>query len=214
MIKNSVLCSFFALMPVMANAAIPYRTQQVIEPIGEYEYTSNPFAQEHRFYIGGSYNFSMWGNDNDGTLAISGKNTSGFDGVVGVRVADIFRVEANYAHIDAKWNMLEFSSNQLFINAIFDARIDSIYRMFNTQTLVPYVGFGAGLSWNDADAEILSRKTSPVAAALAGVSVELGEYFALDFGYKYVYMFNPHVQPIADFNPVAHQFRAGARINF
>ena len=212
--KNKILFLLLVLVPGLANAEMPYRTQQVIEPIGEYKYTSNPFAQEHRFYVGASYNLSMWSDYNDGNLVINGKNTSGIDASVGVRVSDIFRVEANYAHIDAKWNMLEFSSNQLFVNAIFDARIDSMYRMFNTQTLVPYVGFGAGLSWNDADGDILGRESSPLVAALAGVSVELGEYFALDFGYKYVYMFDPKIQTVSDFNPVAHQFRAGARINF
>lgn len=212
--KNKILFLLLALVPGLANAEMPYRTQQVLYPESEYGDSSNPFAQEHRFYIGASYNLSMWSDYNDGNLVIVGKNTSGIDAVAGVRVSDIFRVEANYAHLNANWTGLDFSSNQLFINAIIDARIDSIYRMFNTQMLVPYVGFGAGLSWNSTDGDVLGRESSPVAAALAGISVELGEYFALDFGYKYLYMFDPKIQTISDFNPSAHQFRAGARINF
>lgn len=212
--KNKILFLLLALVPGLANAEMPYRTQQVLYPDGEYEYSLNPFSQDHPFYIGASYDFSMWSDYNDGELALTGRNSSGVDAVVGFRASDTFRIEANYAHLKANWDNLEFSSEQLFINAIIDARIDSIYRIFNTQILVPYVGFGAGLSWNSADEDILERKISPVVAALAGISVELGEYFALDFGYKYMYMFDPHVQTISDFNPTAHQFRAGARINF
>lgn len=199
-----------------ANAAIPYRVEQVKAPTPEVPTGHDPesFAREHRFYLGGSYNFSMWSNDNDGTISINGKNTSSFEGIVGLRIYDTFRIEANYVRTQAEWDTFSITGDTVFVNAIFDARIDNMYRLFRSQMIVPYVGFGAGLSWNSADNATLDRKISPVAAALAGISFEMGEHFAIDFGYRYMYMFGPKLDMISDFNPIAHQFRAGVRINF
>ena len=39
---------------------------------------------------------------------------------------------------------------------------------------------------------------------MAGLGVELGEHFALDLGYRYMYMFSPEFDVISDFAPVAH----------
>lgn len=206
------------IIPTMASAAIPYRVEQTRMPTPETPtgLDNEAYARDRRFYIGGAYNFSMWQNfTDDKDISISGKNTSGFEAVAGIRIFDTFRMEANYQHIDAKWNQLSFSGDTVFMNAIFDARIDNIYRLFRTQMLVPYVGMGAGLSWNSAkDSVHLDKKISPALAALAGISIEFNTIFALDFGYKYFYMFNPGTDTISDLNPTAHQFRAGARISF
>lgn len=51
-------------------------------------------------------------------------------------------------------------------------------------------------------------------SAMAGISIEFNDIFALDFGYKYLYMFDGDTNIVADFAPTAHQFRAGARIHF
>lgn len=214
--NKKILFFVFALMPMMASAAIPYRVEMLEAPsvVSESGNDSESFAREHRFYIGGMYNFSMWSGDNDGTVAINGKNTSSFEVVAGVRVYDTFRVEANYIRNDAEWDAFKLTGNTAFINALIDARIDSMYRLFRPQMIVPYVGFGAGLSWNNATDTQIDKKISPVAAALAGIAFEMGEHFALDFGYRYMYMFNPGVAAISDFNPIAHQFRAGVRVNF
>lgn len=214
--NKKILFSFFALMPMVANAAIPYRVEQVQMPTIIPESGNDPesFAREHRFYIGGMYNFSMWSDDNDGTVAINGKNTSSFEAVAGIRIYDSFRLEANYIRTDAEWDAFKLTGDTVFVNALFDARIDSMYRPFRPQMIVPYVGFGAGLSWNSADGATLDRKISPAAAALAGVAVEFGEHFTLDFGYRYMYMFKPGIETITEFNPIAHQFRAGVRVNF
>ena len=214
--NKKVLFSVFALMPMVANAAIPYRVEMVEMPVIIPESGNDPesFAREHRFYIGGAYNFSMWSDDNDGQIAINGKNTSSFDVSAGIRIYDTFRLEANYIRNNAEWDSFKITGDMAFINAIFDARIDSMYRLFRSQMIVPYVGFGAGVSWNSADGAHLDKKISPAAAALAGIAVEFGEHFTLDFGYRYMYMFEPGLDAIADFSPIAHQFRAGARINF
>lgn len=214
--NNKILFSLFALTPMVANAAIPYRVEMVEMPVIIPESGNDPesFAREHRFYVGGAYNFSMWADENDGNIAINGKNTSSFEVVAGVRIYDTFRLEANYVRNNAEWDAFKITSDIAFVNAVFDARIDSMYRLFRSQIIVPYVGFGAGLSWNSTDDVTLDKKISPVAAALAGIAFELGEHFALDFGYRYMYMFEPGIDVISGFSPIAHQFRAGARINF
>ena len=208
--NKKVLFSVFALMPMVANAAIPYRVEMVEMPVIIPESGNDPesFAREHRFYIGGAYNFSMWSDDNDGQIAING-----FLVTVSLHGRN-FRLEANYIRNNAEWDAFKITGDMAFINAIFDARIDSMYRLFRSQMIVPYVGFGAGLSWNSADGAHLDKKISPAAAALAGIAVEFGEHFTLDFGYRYMYMFEPGLDAIADFSPIAHQFRAGVRINF
>ncbi len=209
-----VLC----MLPIVANAAIPYRTEQVKMPLPDTPngIDNEAYARMRRFYVGGMYNFSMWQNFTDDVdVSINGKNTSGFEAFAGLRIYDTFRTELNYIRTNAEWNALSFTGDTFFINAIFDARIDNIYRIFRTQMIVPYVGVGAGLSWNSADDGVhLDKKIAPVAAALAGISVEFNTIFALDFGYRYFYMFNPGTDTVADLNPSAHQFRVGARISF
>lgn len=214
--KSKILFSLLTMLPFAANAAIPYRVEQIDMPVqpsvsGE---DSQALARLRRFYVGAAYDFSIWNNGADGTVSITGKNTSSFEVMAGVRAFDIFRVEANYMRASAKWDAFSLTGDTAMINAIFDARINNIYRLFYKQRLVPYVGVGAGVSWNSADGATIEHKISPVAAAMAGLSVEMGEHFALDFGYKYFYMFSPKFNVIEDFAPTAHQFRVGARVHF
>lgn len=206
------------LMPVMANAEIIYHVEQVEMP----RIKSNTGIDNHalsdmrHYYVGASYNYTMWQDyTNDINISLNGKNTSSFDIVAGLRLYDTFRLEANYINTTAKWNTFSFDSNMAMLNMIWDARIDSIYRIFNTQMLVPYVGFGAGAAWNNANNNNeMEHKISPVVSVMAGIGVEFNDIFALDFGYKYVYMFDGDNNIVSDFTPTAHQFRAGARIHF
>lgn len=213
--KSKILFSIMCMMPMMANAAIPYRTEQVNMPVDTTPVNDDQaLARLRRFYVGGAYDFSMWNNGADDTVGISGKNTSSFEAVVGMRVTDIFRLDANYIRTSAKWDAFDMTGDTAMINAYFDARIDSMYRLFYRQRMVPYVGVGAGVSWNSADGAKIENKISPVVSAMAGLGVELGEHFALDLGYRYMYMFSPEFDVISDFAPVAHQFRLGARVHF
>lgn len=216
--KAQFILPVLLTLPMVANAAIPYRAEQIKMPAPETPsgIDNEAFARMRRFYIGGMYNFSMWQNyTDDNNLSISGKNTSSFEGFAGVRIYDTFRMELNYLRTDVKYNDLSLSGDTFFVNAIFDARIDNIYRIFRSQMIVPYVGVGAGLSWNSGnDGLSLQDKISPVAAALAGISVEFSSIFALDFGYRYFYMFEPGTDIIEKLNPSSHQFRVGARISF
>ncbi len=211
-----LLASVICLAPGLATAAIPYRAQQAKMPAIQTPdgHDSEALARNRRFYVGGMYNFSIWQNGSDSDIHLEGKNTSSFEGVVGVRVFDTFRIEANYIRTRAKWDAFTLDGNTGFINAIMDARIDNLYRLFYRQRLVPYVGIGAGLSWNSVDDAHIDNKITPAAAAMAGLGIELGDRFTIDLGYRYMYMFSPKFDVISDFAPTAHQFRAGARINF
>ncbi|MFQ6739056.1 MAG: outer membrane protein [Alphaproteobacteria bacterium] len=193
-----------------AYASIPYRV------LDNTSHSSNEvFAWKHPVYIAGAYNYSMWQSYTDSKdVKVNGKNTSSFDVSLGLRIVDTFRVEANYIRTDADWRDFSMTGNTMMLNAIFDARIDSPYRLFHKQYLVPYIGLGAGASWNKATDIDIVQKMSPVVAGLAGLSIEFGEHFAFDFGYRYMYMFSPKFAGIDNLRPVAHQFRGGVRLNF
>ena len=214
--NSKILPVLLMLLPITANAAIPYRAEQItMTEVGDVNgEDSQALARLQRFYIGGAYNFSLWNDGNDGNFSITGKDTSSFEAMIGVRAFYIFRVEANYIRTYAKWNAFDLTGNTAMVNAIFDARIDNLYRLFYKQRLVPYVGIGAGVSWNSVSDVSIEDKISPVLSAMAGLSVEMGEHFALDFGYRYMYMFSPKFNVIDDFSPIAHQFRVGARVHF
>lgn len=201
------------MAPMCANAAIPYRVEQVKMPTPEENET---FASEYRFYVGGMYNVSLWQNyTDDSNIAITGKSAQSYEGFVGLRVSDTFRLELNYTHTKANWNEMSFDGETFLLNALIDARIDSMYRLFRQQMILPYVGIGVGASWNSGtDSTILENKVLPAVAAMAGISVEFNPHFALDFGYRYLYMFNQENNVISDLNPAAHQFRVGARVSF
>lgn len=215
---KKILVSLLCLAPMVAHAAIPYRVEQTRTPDSKLAAgTTNDdeaFARVRRFYVGGAYNFSMWNDGADDFVSVSGKNTSGFEAMVGVRIYDTFRVEANYVRLDAEWDAFSLESNTILVNAIWDARIDSLYRVFRKQMIVPYVGIGAGISMNSSDDAKMDNKNTPVAAAMAGLGIELGDRFTIDVGYRYMYMFTPKFDVIEDFAPTAHQFRAGVRVNF
>lgn len=206
------------LMPAMANAEIIYHVEHIDIPriLPESGINRHALSDISPYYIGASYNYTMWQDyTTDKDISLDGTNTSSFDIVAGLRLYDTFRLEANYINTTAKWNIFSFDSNIAMLNIIWDARIDNIYRMFNTQMLVPYIGFGAGAAWNNAtNNNDMEHRISPVASVMAGISVEFNYIFALDFGYKYIYMFNGDNNIAPDFTPTAHQFRAGARIHF
>lgn len=218
MTAKYLLAFAVCLTPCIADAAIPYRIQQNNVPSAAATRGGNDsqsFAREHRFYAGAMYDFSMWSGYTDKhDIHFDGKNTSSFEVVLGIRPYDIFRIEANYINTRAKWGDASLDGQTGFINAILDARIDSMYRLFYKQHLVPYVGVGAGLSWNSADNAHIDDKISPAVAAMAGLGIELGEWFTIDAGYRYMYMFTPKFDVIDNLAPTAHQFRIGARVNF
>lgn len=209
------LIYLLCLMPMVAQAKIIYRTQQTGSvPGAKVVESKDTFADRHRVYVGAMYDFSMWQNYDDGENVIHGANESGFDGLIGFRLSDIFRLEADYMYNRAKWSSFSMNTHTIFFNAIVDARVDSLYRMFYNQKLVPYVGAGAGLTFYDAKGLEFGNDTNASLAAMAGLGVELGEHFTLDFGYRYVYMFKPSVDMAPNLSPSAHQIRLGARINF
>lgn len=211
----ALLCT---LTPILANASVIYRVEQITMPEKNTEIINNrrALASIRPYYIGASYNYTMWQSyTTDTNIALDGKASSSFDIVAGLRIYDTFRLEANYINSNAKWDVISFDTDIAMMNLIWDARIDSLYRMFNTQMLVPYVGFGAGAAWIKGQNNTNTDKNmSPVLSAMAGISVEFNNIFALDFGYKYIYLFDGDNNIVSDFAPSAHQLRAGARIHF
>jgi hypothetical protein len=223
--KNKILVSLLCLLPMAANAAIPYRVEQTKSPVNFEPGSGNDdeaLARERRFYVGGAYDFSLWNDRADSTAAreIKGKNTSSFEAMAGVRVYDTFRIEANYVAAKAQWDEpasgqnLKLSGDMILLNAVFDARIDSLYRPFRRQRIVPYVGAGLGVSMSRAENATIKNKNIPVAAASAGIGIEFGSRFTIDLGYRYMYVFAPKFDVFEDLNPIAHQFRGGVRFNF
>ena len=216
--KAKFILPFLCVLPMAANAAIPYRVEQIETPDVDIPagLDNEAYARARRFYIGGMYNFAMWqGFTDDNDVSIAGKNSSGFDVFAGLRIYDTFRMELNYIRTDIEYDALSLTGDTFMLNAICDARIDNIYRIFRSQMIVPYVGAGVGLSWNSGNGGVtLEHKIAPVAAAMAGIGVEFSSIFALDFGYRYFYMFDSGVNLVKDLNPTAHQFRVGARISF
>ena len=194
-------------LPMSAGAGVIYNTPRPMA-------FDSDFAARHRFYIGGTYNLSWWQNYADDTNFIRGKTEYGFDGIVGARITNNFRLEADYMYTKAKYDAFAIKTNTVFFNAILDARINELYSVFYHQHIVPYVGVGAGITWYDDDAVKVNNDMNVSVAALAGIALELGEYFAIDIGYRYVYMFKPGIDIMPKLNPAAHQVRAGLRINF
>lgn len=206
--KKLLIC-LLCVLPMHAGATVLYRVQTTSAPTDSVN-KNDTFASRHRFYVGGMYDLSFWQNDG----GVAGKATSGFDVVAGFRLYDTFRIEADYMNARAKWDDFALKTNTVFVNALVDARIDNLYRFFYKQKLVPYVGAGVGMTWVDGDDVAVEKDSVASMAALAGIAVELGEHFTLDFGYRYVYMFKPHTDVLPDLRPRAHQLRVGARINF
>lgn len=218
--NKKILTCLLCLVPFAANADMIYTAEQKKPLAEDHESVADnqKFATHRRFYAGAMYNFTMWNNGEDESYIALGKNKSSFELMLGVRVYDTFRIEANYYQAEAGWDEFDLSGSTVFVNAIFDARIDSKYRLFRKQTLVPYVGLGIGASWNTVDSSKINieidNRTSAVVAGLVGIAIEMGDRFAVDLGYRYMYMFEPKFNVISDFAPTAHQFRAGMRVNF
>ncbi len=215
------LIYLLCLLPMSAGAEVIYRVQKTGDvpenasadgKSGARE--TDTFAAQHRFYVGGMYNLSIWQDAVNHTDVIDGETTSGFDVVAGYRIYDILRIEANYMNTRAEWDGFAINANTVFLNAIVNARINSLYRFFYKQKIVPYVGVGAGMAFTDGDGVHVDSDAVVSLAAMAGLGLELGEHFTIDVGYRYLYMFGPDVGVVSDLNPSAHQLRAGVRINF
>ena len=86
--KAKFILPFLCALPMVANAAIPYRVEQIKTPAAEVPsgLDNEAYARTRRFYVGGMYNFAMWQNfTDDNDITISGQNSSSFEGVAGLR---------------------------------------------------------------------------------------------------------------------------------
>lgn len=200
-------------LPLTAQSGVLYSVETVGSP-NESAINNEAFASKHRFYAGAMYDFSIWQDYTDDNMIADGKNASGFDIVAGVRVSDSFRIEADYLNTRAKWDSFSLDTNTIFLNALVDARIDNVYRLFHNQVFVPYVGAGVGMTFVSGNDTDVDKDTVASMAAIAGIGIELSETVTFDFGYRYMYMFKPHATAMPDLRPRAHQLRGGIRFNF
>ena len=211
--KKLLIC-LFCFVPMMANAEITYRVQKTWTERGE-NAARDTYASKHRFYAGAMYNFSIWQDyTTDDNITANGHDTSGFDVMLGIRWFDTFRIEADYFTAKAKWNGFAINTNTAFLNLLVDARIDSLYRMFYKQKLIPYIGAGVGATWTDGKDIVVDNDTVASFAVMAGLGIELNDWFTLDIGYRYMYMLKPGIDGFRDLAPNANQIRVGARVNF
>ncbi|MCL2338724.1 MAG: porin family protein [Proteobacteria bacterium] len=176
------------------------------------------FADEKRFYVAANFVESFWRSQTLEPYHFKGNTTSSFDAAIGIRANDVFRFEVNYFRMNAGYGQFNITGNAFMLNAIADARINNKYSFLFSQFLVPYVGIGAGASWNKITAPATMAGTTPVAAAMAGIAFEFNRTFSIDFGYRYFYQFKPDLDMngfgFGHFAPAAHQLRVGAKINF
>lgn len=191
------------------------------------------YADERPFYVAAYYNYTNWEKTIDRPLLLSlgGNHKSTFDIAAGFRVFDWMRVEANYYKTDFELagDRLVLDGHTVFANVIFDARINHMYSFLSHQWFVPYVGVGFGVSFNSLEKDTpqmtvdMDRETPFVWGAMAGVAIEFNKSFAIDLGYRYMYMSAPHITiggiwvqdyTLDDLSPVSHQFRAGVRVSF
>ncbi len=205
-----IICGLFLTAPAFAIPIVAQEKPQLYDDTSR----DTQLSREKPFYIKGDYVYSMWSDGSENGAVFKGDSTTSFGIALGARVMDTFRMEANYYNLAAKWDGFKIDGSALFINAILDGRIDGMYRGYTHQFLVPYVGFGLGMTWLNSDDVIISNEAAPAFAGLAGVAVEFNDSFAIDFGYQYIYITSPKIVGATDYTPTAHQFRVGARVFF
>ncbi|MCL2737595.1 MAG: porin family protein [Alphaproteobacteria bacterium] len=172
-------------------------------------------AEDKPFYAAVNFVGARWNNARKDGFELDGKITPGFDLAIGARATDNIRLELNYYYADVKYDALKMNGHIFFLNALYDGR----FRAAARQWLVPYVGFGIGVSRNSttaADTDLGERFT-PVVAALTGLAFELNRTFSIDVGYRYMYMFSPDFIIAGDtfeIPPTSHQLRTGLKVSF
>ena len=222
----SILCSLFSFS---ASAEIIYATEKgrTAQRTAAGQTTNETsFADERPFYLGAAYNYTMWEKFTDRPLLLDAHQNSSLDIMAGLRPLDWLRTEINYYHVrfDLAGRRLWVDGNAFFVNVIVDARMNHLYRFLSRQWFVPYVGVGAGVSWNNLHCDVpslqakMERHVPFTWTAMAGVAIEFNDSFALDLGYRYMHMASPKMYiwgyELDDLTPVSHQFRAGFRVSF
>ena len=80
--KAKFILPFLCTLPMVANAAIPYRVEQIKTPVVDTPsgIDNEAYARTRRFYVGGAYNVAMWQNfTDDNDISINGKNSNSLE---------------------------------------------------------------------------------------------------------------------------------------
>lgn len=145
------------------------------------------------FYLRGDLGWSFldWG-DKDNAFAVGGG--------VGYQFNDYLRsdVRVDWSGDYSVGNDADASLTTVLGNLYFDWKNDTAF--------TPYVGAGAGYGWVSADDGLSDDGFTY--ALMAGVSVDMSQSIALDFGYRYRELM------IEGENPADHSALAGIRFKF
>ncbi len=211
--KIFLICSLISY-PIASNAA---------DRFSYFTYLRGGYMSSFNVEDSELYSGDFWTNK-------SVQHNSYFGGL-GVRMADFIRLEANYTYIDDNNFELvdgtntykgKLRSDLYMLNLYLDARDKRISKF-----IVPYIGFGFGLSYNKMDymkqgnteiAVDFARKNY-VYAAMAGLGFEFSKYVILDLGYQYRWTESMDFELTSlystnDFVMASHNLLASLRIEF
>lgn len=149
--------------------------------------------QSMGFYLRGDlgWSFLEWG-DNDNAFAVGGG--------VGYQFNDYLRsdVRVDWSGDYSVGNDADASLTTVLGNLYFDWKNDTAF--------TPYVGAGVGYGWLSGDNNLSDDGFTY--ALMAGVSVDMSQSIALDFGYRYRELM------ISGEDPADHSALAGIRFKF
>lgn len=175
-----------------AGLAVAAQAADVTPPEPETVVTPEQY-QAMGFYLRGDLGWSFldWG-DKDNAFAVGGG--------VGYQFNDYLRsdVRVDWSGDYDIGNDADANLTTVLGNLYFDWKNDSIF--------TPYIGAGAGYGWVSADDGLSDDGFTY--ALMGGVSVDMSQSIALDFGYRYRELM------ISGENPADHSALAGIRFKF
>jgi opacity protein-like surface antigen len=200
----SILYSLFSICVAFgeAGAEVKYmlaKNGEGSEPAG--------YDRMKRVYIQGGYNFHFSRG--------GGRSTGAPVGALGFRFTDDFRVELAYENPVDRVGGLTLYGNAGFMNFLFDAVLPRDFLLFKKNPLTPFVGFGAGAVFYDADE--LPRKASAAYNFIGGVSVAVNRTLAISIQYKYMKLLDNDLElggVLERFAPDSHNVGAALRVSF
>ena len=175
-----------------------------------------------RVYIYGGYGLHLAEDMRD--MKAEGY-TRAIAGGVGFRFTETIRAELAYERVAAEYDYggtVNADGHFGFVNFIFDAKLPPKYRLFGTNPLIPFAGFGGGAGhiWFNEDAGAELRKVSFAYNFIGGISVEINRTIALALAYKYIKIvpadltLDDGATEIRDFSPSGHTLSAHFRMSF
>lgn len=143
------------------------------------------------------------------------EDTFSLNAALGSKIVDFsngtLRGEVEYTYNDnLKDKRAKYDSKLLMANLYYDFDINS--------SIIPYVGAGIGVAFNDVKyAEASDDNTSFAYSLSAGLNIPVNNTVSFDLGYRYLNMTSSDVTLDGDeakIKPYSHQVLAGVRVSF